>query len=173
MHLSRYRNATTKVLVRHGVCKALTAAVNECNRRPEAGGILLGVYRGNDIEVLGRTLPGPEDTRTRFSFVRQDISHQVAASEAWKISGRTQTFVGEWHTHPMGGLAPSSVDITNWRKIARRQKRPMVFALAAPGGWGLFLTSASWVGTKLYKLDISEHGRTGLVFSIQGPFRLA
>jgi integrative and conjugative element protein (TIGR02256 family) len=151
--------------MRHEVCRALAASAKKYNSQPEAGGIFLGTYRGNDIEVVGRTMPGPDDTRTFFSFLREDPTHQTAATEAWKISGRTQTFVGEWHTHPVGGVEPSSIDIATWKRIARDQRRPMVFALAAPGGWGLFLASAGTIGTKIFRLSISEHGRMGLVFS--------
>src|ERR1700730_6975363 len=66
----------------------------------EAGGVLLGRYRGPHIEIMNCTTPLPEDLRTRFSFVWQDKGHQKAAIKEWLESGGSINFVGEWHTHP-------------------------------------------------------------------------
>jgi integrative and conjugative element protein (TIGR02256 family) len=76
----------------------------------EAGGILLGSYRGPHVEVFQCTAPMRKDTRTRFGFVRRDPGHQRAADAAWRASGRTVHFVGEWHTHPEDHPRPSNID---------------------------------------------------------------
>src|SRR5258708_3147221 len=116
---------TSRLLVRYEVCAALAESAKDSSLKPEAGGILLGHYRGPDIEVVGRTTPGPGDERSLFAFVRQDPAHQMAATEAWEKSGRIQTFVGEWHTHPTGNIHPSSTDLTNWVHLQRGQGRSM------------------------------------------------
>src|SRR5260370_32544279 len=73
----------------------------------EAGGLLLGRYRGPHVEILRCTAPMPGDVRTRFGFVRQDTGHQRAATAQWSESGGRINFVGEWHTHPELRPTPS------------------------------------------------------------------
>ncbi len=152
------------VLVGAGVCRHLDEASGTCTDAVETGGILIGCYRGGNIEVTGRTLPGPSDVRRPFTFVRMDGAHQAAASGAWSRSGGTHTWVGEWHTHPSGGVVPSAIDLRSWSRLVKGTRLPMIFALAVPGGWGLFLTRPSWVRRKTVRLMLCERGSMGLVF---------
>lgn len=97
----------------------------------EAGGILLGSYRGPHIEIIQCTSPLPKDQRAPFRFYRRDPGHDIAARTAWKRSKRTVTFVGEWHTHPEDDPKPSEVDRNTWFKLMQRQRRePMIFLIA-------------------------------------------
>jgi integrative and conjugative element protein (TIGR02256 family) len=153
----------TRVLVHHTVCKALDLAAAGCAAIPEAGGILLGAYRGMDMEVTGRTDPGPEDERRLFSFTRADPYHDAANRQAWNASGGTVSYIGEWHTHPYGGVKPSSTDTTTWRSEAKRCGRPMVFALVVPGAWGLFLVRPRWLRPEISRLALVETGNVGEV----------
>jgi integrative and conjugative element protein (TIGR02256 family) len=97
----------------------------------EAGGVLLGRYRGPHIEIMSCTTPLPEDLRTRFGFVRQDKGHQKAAIKEWLESGGSINFVREWHTHLERFPTPSWVDRRSWRKQMRKHNPdPMVFVIA-------------------------------------------
>lgn len=97
----------------------------------EAGGILLGSYRGPHVEILQCTTPMRKDARTRFGFVRRDAGHQRAADAAWRTSGRTVIFVGEWHTHPEDYPRPSNVDRTTWaEQMRKRQRDTLIFLIA-------------------------------------------
>jgi integrative and conjugative element protein (TIGR02256 family) len=97
----------------------------------EAGGILLGSYRGPHIEVLQCTTPMRKDARTQFGFARRDPGHQRAAELAWRESGKTVNFVGEWHTHPEHHPRPSRVDRNTWAdQMLRRHPHPLVFLIA-------------------------------------------
>lgn len=156
--------SSIRVLLHHAVRDRLDAAAAACRGRPEAGGILLGAYRGYDVEVVEMTEPGRADLRGTFSFVRSDAAHQLAAEEAWAKSGGTVTFVGEWHTHPAGGVHPSPVDLRTWRSQTCENERLMVFALAAPGEWGLFLVRPRLLRPSAVRLDPVEAGRVGSVF---------
>jgi integrative and conjugative element protein (TIGR02256 family) len=98
--------------------------------RREAGGVLLGRYRGPHIEILGCTTPMAEDLRTRFGFVRQDKAHQKAAIKEWQESRGSINFVGEWHTHPESHPTPSWVDRRSWKRQMQKHKEPMVFVIA-------------------------------------------
>lgn len=107
----------------------------------EAGGILLGCYRGPHVEILECTTPMPLDTRTRYGFVRRDPGHQRRAVAVWKASDRTVNFVGEWHTHPEERPSPSRVDRDTWaNQMGRRRDDALVFVIGGRAsfycGWG-------------------------------------
>jgi len=105
----------------------------------EAGGILIGQYRGAHVELVDCTTPMPTDIRSRFGFDRSDPGHAIRALEAWSRSGQVQTFVGEWHTHPVQQPSPSPVDLRTWANIRKRtQDDPVVFMI--------FGTSGMWCG---------------------------
>ena len=153
-----------RVLVHHSVHEELDDASTACRGQPEAGGILLGAYRGSDMEVIGLTRPGFADERRLFSFTRTDPLHQTANALAWRSSGGTVSYVGEWHTHPSGAVIPSPVDLRSWQGEARRCGRLMVFALVVPGEWGLFVVRSKWMLSSNTRLTLRERGQTGVVF---------
>jgi len=101
--------------------------------RLEAGGILLGVYRGDHLDVVDGTAPLPGDRRTPVRFDRRDAGHGLTARAAWRRSDRVITCVGEWHTHTAGSASPSGLDLRTWRRIlAQRGGRPHLFLIASP-----------------------------------------
>ena len=153
-----------RVLVHHAVCRRLERASGECVDSAEMGGILLGAYRGPHLEIIAVTEPALGDERQLYSFVRADRSHQISATRAWLASGNTQTYVGEWHTHPYGAMIPSSTDTQSWRHEVKRNQRSMAFALAVPGEWGLFLVRPRFFRPILTRLHLVESGDVGAVF---------
>lgn len=97
---------------------------------PEAGGILLGMRRGEHIHVTQLTSPGPEDRRTRTAFHRARRSHQDLALRQWRESGGVMDYLGEWHTHPEVGPSPSATDLREWRTLLRSYDAALVFLIA-------------------------------------------
>ncbi len=95
----------------------------------EAGGILIGSYRGVHIQIVECTTPLFRDRRSRMLFDRRDEGHQRAALERWRSSGRTLTFVGEWHTHPEARPSPSLIDRQTWKRVARKNHAGSTFFL--------------------------------------------
>jgi integrative and conjugative element protein (TIGR02256 family) len=96
----------------------------------EAGGVLIGQYRGPHVELVTCTVPLRGDVRTRFGFERMDVGHAAQAKKAWNRSGCVQTFVGEWHTHPEDHPRPSHVDLRTWDRLrAGVQDDPLVFMI--------------------------------------------
>jgi len=106
----------------------------------ETGGILLGYDPGE----LGTTLvleagdPGANAERRR-DFFRRDLAHaQRLADEAY---ARTcSRWIGEWHTHPRGALAPSWRDLRTYRRFLRDpelQFATFLSLIVGPGedGW--------------------------------------
>jgi integrative and conjugative element protein (TIGR02256 family) len=96
----------------------------------EAGGILIGSYRARDLEIVDFTCPMKLDVRRRYSFDRRDPGHQAAARAAWERSRRTETFIGEWHTHPEPNPTPSPLDRRTWKTaLADAAPRPLIFTI--------------------------------------------
>jgi integrative and conjugative element protein (TIGR02256 family) len=102
----------------------------------EAGGVLIGAYRGPHVEIIHCTTPMASDLRLRNLFDRKDVGHRSEVFRHWRDSGRTLTFVGEWHTHPERLPSPSFIDKMTWRRISARQKiGPLVFVIRGTSGW--------------------------------------
>lgn len=80
----------------------------------ETGGALFGFDHGATGELLvsEATGPGPDALHEPTRFERDlDYTHR----RALEIYERTRAeWVGEWHTHPRGGLEPSPVDLTTY-----------------------------------------------------------
>jgi integrative and conjugative element protein (TIGR02256 family) len=121
----------TIVLIERNVMAALASFTRPPHEKKEAGGILIGSYRGPHIDVIACTLPMPSDRRCAFTFDRKDKGHDVAAKTYWKESGGRLTFVGEWHTHPEDYPTPSPIDRRTWAKVVQSAPTdPKVFLIA-------------------------------------------
>lgn len=97
--------------------------------RLEAGGLLLGLRRPGSLEIVTASHPLAKDKRSPTEFVRRDPGHSELAFHAWKASGGTIDWIGEWHTHPFGSANPSGIDLKNWRRLAAHTGSPMVFVI--------------------------------------------
>lgn len=68
--------------------------------------------------ALARTAAGdagPEAVR-RPDFFLRDLAHaKELAERAWQSS--RAVWVGEWHTHPMGGPQPSQTDLQTYARL--------------------------------------------------------
>lgn len=157
------------VLVHYPVITALDESAEQCRNIDEDGGILLGCYRGPHLEITDFTRSGPCDERKRYSFVRQDPAHQAAATNAWRKSGETTTFIGEWHTHPYGGPEPSRVDTGSWSELVRNAGTAMVFAVVAPERWTLYLVRPSVFRSREKRMFRNSEGELGAVFETKMP----
>jgi integrative and conjugative element protein (TIGR02256 family) len=93
----------------------------DSKRKREAGGLLVGRHLLNGIDMIvdGITAPLPGDRRTRFTFFRAAGKHQSALDLAWQVSEGTETYLGEWHTHPEPTPTPSPTDLKNWKRKLR------------------------------------------------------
>lgn len=119
-----------RVLVDDAVVEAVMAHRQLTPEDPEAGGILLGLRRGDHVHVTALTTPKPGDVRHRVGFRRRDKFHQAQALALWHESGGVVDYMGEWHTHPEPEPSPSRLDLSEWRAICAYQHKPMVFLIA-------------------------------------------
>jgi integrative and conjugative element protein (TIGR02256 family) len=152
------------VLVAYPVIAMFEHEQAKCRAQAESGGILIGCYRGPHIEITGFTKPAKKDIRHPFCFIKQDPEHQRAATRAWQLSSGKDTYMGEWHTHPLGGPNPSSIDNAMWRDLVGTTKRMMVFVIIGPDGWALFRCQKHFIWTPIHQLVKVEEGQSGLVF---------
>lgn len=157
-------NRGPSVLVAASVVSHCDQTVATCTNVRETGGILLGNIRGPHLEITGFSRKGESDQSEMFSFTRQDPSHERLAMEAWQSSSFTTTFIGEWHTHPVGGAEASGIDMASWRNLAKRSGHAMSFIVIAPGGWAVYLVRQRLFMFSVQKLPRSESGLEGVVF---------
>jgi integrative and conjugative element protein (TIGR02256 family) len=120
---------------------ALDAALAEADRAfpLETGGVLLG-WRASTTEVVVTHLVGPGSGAVHHRvWFRPDAEWQQEQIDACYVqSGRTVTYLGDWHTHPNGSPVLSRKDLRTLRRISRhadaRIARPVmaVFAGGCP-----------------------------------------
>lgn len=87
-------------------------------RRFETGGVLIGHYddqlrRAIVTQIWG---PAPDSKAGPTWFVRGTRGLTVQLEHTWYKTG--DYYLGEWHHHPWGTLAPSTTDISQMRTIA-------------------------------------------------------
>ncbi|WP_052380294.1 MULTISPECIES: Mov34/MPN/PAD-1 family protein [unclassified Pseudoalteromonas] len=122
-----HANNGTRILIEKGVLNAPQEYRQKKSKDTEAGGILIGEYRGEDLRIVSATLPGILDKRSRIRFKRRSPHHNTAAISAWSASKHIQTFTGDWHTHPEDHPTPSGLDLSEWQK--KMPKRPMLLMI--------------------------------------------
>lgn len=85
----------------------------------ETGGALLGWRSGRDAVVARVLGPGPK-AKHSLSYFEPDADWQVEQGRRiYADSGRTVAYLGDWHTHPGGGISPSVQDKKAARLIAK------------------------------------------------------
>lgn len=139
------------VLIRDDVTRAMAVYSLPSEAGCEAGGILLGSYRGPHVDVVACTGPMMLDRRGVLFFDRQDPGHQKIALQYWQRSGGRVTCVGEWHTHPTDAAIPSRVDRATWHGQVQSAEVPRVYVIVG--------RKAIWCGLGLRTHAVSEAQR--------------
>ena len=85
----------------------------------ETGGILMG-YWGSAGEAVVTTIigPGPKAVHKRTSFVPDYEYDKKEIGRHYEQSGFTETYLGDWHTHPYAAAYLSEQDKKTLKKIA-------------------------------------------------------
>lgn len=88
----------------------------------ETGGMLLG-YRAIESDsavwvITGLIDAGPGAARDRHRFVPDGPWQQGELEAAYERSGRVNTYLGDWHSHPRGRGSPSAVDRSTYGRVA-------------------------------------------------------
>jgi proteasome lid subunit RPN8/RPN11 len=93
---------------------AIARAAGQSADGLETGGILLGhdLDVGDVVAVSLATGPGPRAV-LRADYFSRDLGFAARVARlAYERDGLQ--WVGDWHTHPEGGLAPSDFDLANY-----------------------------------------------------------
>ncbi|MDO9335664.1 MAG: Mov34/MPN/PAD-1 family protein [Caulobacter sp.] len=157
-------NKATSLLVENSALDKIERAAGDSLFTVEAGGILLGSYKRRCIHVVDATTPQKCDSASRYSFSRDAAGHREIAQHAWQQSSGTTTYVGEWHSHPEQLPTPSTIDLDDWRRVMREQKRPMAFIIQGEAGRYLEIRHPLFAKLTLTPVQYDE---CGILFKYQ------
>lgn len=130
------------------------AAVTDLKRytkeagRAETGGLLLGLCRpAAKLIYVSAVLPPSEDSfGSPIKFTRGVRGYPDQIREIEECTGGLIGYVGEWHTHPAGGLEMSGTDRNSLAEIADELKGtglPAHVMIVTPGGFRSFVRGTS------------------------------
>ncbi|WP_419696002.1 Mov34/MPN/PAD-1 family protein [Mesorhizobium muleiense] len=67
----------------------------------ETGGTFMGYWAENNVAVVTAMIPaGPQASHERSSFLPDQSWQQAEIAKHYERSGRLDTYLGDWHTHP-------------------------------------------------------------------------
>ena len=105
----------------------------------ETGGLLIGqINFKRKIVYVTRLLGPPKDSRgSAYAFYRGILDLPETIREVERRTGGLLGYVGEWHTHPMGGAELSGTDVEaveNIRNILDPVSLPTLVTIVTPDG---------------------------------------
>ena len=109
-------------------------------------------------------LDGASDIATSSSFDRASASHRRAILAAWTSSGRLESLVGDWHSHPDGARHASATDVRSWSKLVKVTGKPIVGLIDCGASLPFAFSSAGRWLNKASKLDEIEDAGDCVVF---------
>jgi integrative and conjugative element protein (TIGR02256 family) len=113
----------------------------ERNAPLETGGVLLGYWAKEfeEVVVTRATGPGPAAVHGRWHFVPDSRFQREEIARIYRESGHTETYLGDWHSHPNGTVALSWQDRLTLAKIAQeraaRAPAPLMGIVAGGPSW--------------------------------------
>lgn len=91
----------------------------EASPNVETGGVLIGYVDSERwVHVIRATGPGPNAERSKYRFSRDVAFVQAELERAARELGEQGIYVGEWHSHLVAELQPSTTDIDSLLGIA-------------------------------------------------------
>jgi integrative and conjugative element protein (TIGR02256 family) len=100
----------------------------------ETGGVIIG-YWGSPKEVVVTEIigPGPRAIHKTSSFKPDNKFHEKEILRVYQASERTETYIGDWHTHPNSNAYLSEQDKITLKRISAykqaRLKKPLMMIL--------------------------------------------
>jgi integrative and conjugative element protein (TIGR02256 family) len=118
----------------------------------ETGGVLVG-YWVHDRQAVVTTAvdAGPNSVHSVSGFHPDAKYQERRIAELYEQSGRYHIYLGDWHTHPLGGIGLSRTDRRTMRRIAgsvsARCRSPLMLILANSMEW----KTAAWSTTRRHR----------------------
>jgi integrative and conjugative element protein (TIGR02256 family) len=106
----RRRSLSVGVVWLPGSALAQMRAQARRHKPLEHGGMLLGWESDGQLVVSQLVDAGPKMKATRSSFAPDGDWQQRQLEGIYADSGRTVTYLGDWHSHPRGSRRPSGRD---------------------------------------------------------------
>jgi proteasome lid subunit RPN8/RPN11 len=138
IHVPAHNDASWTLHIAGGVRDTMFDLLRRASPR-EIGGTLIGqINFKRKIVYVTRLLGPPKDSRgSAYAFYRgvQDLPESIKAIE--QRTGGLLGYIGEWHTHPMGGAELSEADIEaveNLREMLDRVPLPTLVTIVTPDG---------------------------------------
>lgn len=125
----------------------------------ETGGVLMGYWARNNIVITNVIGPGPNAIHLPSSFLPDHDWQLEEISKIYLFSERIFTYLGDWHSHPTGGLYLSWRDRRTLNKIAHSPsaRAPFPLMLVVSGKDNEWKTGA-WLltGKSLFKWQFGK-----------------
>jgi len=94
----------------------------------EIGGMLIGYKKDNShFSIANATVADDVGSFSIAGFIREPVKSMKILLKAFKI--KNHNYIGEWHSHPMFSLYPSSADIQTMKGILADPGYGVNFAL--------------------------------------------
>jgi integrative and conjugative element protein (TIGR02256 family) len=94
----------------------------------ETGGALMGYWHDDGTAVVTASIdPGPNAVRTRHNFEPDQEWQLKEIARRYYASGRRETYLGDWHTHP--DASSGRLSFTDRRVLRRIINTPAARAL--------------------------------------------
>lgn len=89
----------------------------------ETGGLLAGYIGHNDEKVVTKiTIAGPRAKHHPYSYIPDYKFDERQIAKIYRKSKRSETYLGDWHSHPGANSYLSGTDKGTLERIARFEK---------------------------------------------------
>jgi len=105
------RSKKISIFLSESILNVLASYRQNDKKDNEAGGILLGQVKDNNVFILKASSPNKFDKSRRCSFECSKEAAQIIIDYEFTNSDRKTIYLGEWHTHPEPIPSPSGIDI--------------------------------------------------------------
>ncbi|MCC6387569.1 MAG: Mov34/MPN/PAD-1 family protein [Dehalococcoidia bacterium] len=120
------------------VVRAVVEAIEEEAKRSrwtETGGVLVGYWSSDDdLVVVDAVVASRRSRRSPSGFESSVPDDWATIEEVVRASSGAFTYIGDWHSHPLGGCRPSRRDFETTVKVSRSRdadtQRPLLWIAA-------------------------------------------
>lgn len=124
----------------------------------ETGGVLVGHFEGDRLNIQHAVGPGPRATHKRAFFQRDQEHSERQVEMIHKQSGGKSDYLGEWHSHSRR-QGPSATDISSMLNIrdeaSNNCRQPLlVIVMQHRGSWGFSAFVPDGIGLKNLQVEI-------------------
>lgn len=149
--------------------RARRAIIEEANLWPgkETGGALVGYRTDDEFVVTWMIGPGPGARHGHTTFCPDQAFQEQAIGDHYQASGRVETYLGDWHTHPAGTGRLSRLDRRTLASVAHhpeaRTTKPLMAVVYPSHPWRF----AVWVGCRRFAGIVNLHAESTKVIFVQ------